>query len=226
MTQFESGGEMANGYLAIPPSGIGPGVLLLQEWWGLTEHITSVADRLAAAGFVVLAPDLYRGESASHPDDAKRLLMAMDMQQAASMLRAGAAYLLAHAAVAPKRVAAVGFCLGGQLALYAATAHPDVIDAVVDFYGIFSPRIPVDLSALRAPVLAHFGTRDGSISVQQVEGLLAGITASGATCEVHWYDAGHAFFNDGRPTAYDDRAAALAWERTIEFLTRTVGARG
>ena len=116
--------------------------------------------------------------------------------------------------------------MGGQLALSAATTQPDVIDAVVDFYGIFSPKMSVDLSALRAPVLAHFGTCDGAISVEQVEGLQAGIVASGATADVYWYEAGHAFFHDGLPTAYDQRASALVWVRTIESFSRTIGARG
>jgi carboxymethylenebutenolidase len=223
MVQFAANGGMADGYLTLPPSGHGPGLLVLQEWWGLVDHIKQVADRFAEAGYVVLAPDLYRGESAGSPDDAQRLMMALDMPFTAQALRGGAEYLRAHAAVTPKRVGTLGFCLGGQLALFAATAHPDVIDAVVDFYGVFNPRVPVDLSALRAPVLAHFGRTDKSIPVERAEGLLADIGARGVPVEGYLYDAGHAFFNDSRAVVYHAEAAQLAWTRTLDFLQRTLG---
>jgi carboxymethylenebutenolidase len=223
LVQFAANGGTADGYLSLPPSGRGPGLLVLQEWWGLVDHIKQVADRFAEAGYVVLAPDLYRGESAGSPDEAQRLMMALDMPFTAQALRGGAEYLRAHSAVSPSRVGALGFCLGGQLALYAATAHPDVIDAVVDFYGVFNPRVPVDLSTLAAPVLAHFGRTDKSIPVERAEGLLADIAARGVPVDGHFYDAGHAFFNDSRPVVYDAAAAQLAWDRTLAFLSRTLG---
>jgi carboxymethylenebutenolidase len=212
----------ANGYLSLPPGGHGPGVLVLQEWWGLVDHIKHVADRLAAAGYVALAPDLYRGEHSMHPNDAQRLLMALDMPDTARMLRGAAEYLLAHDAVDPKRVGAVGFCMGGQLALYAATAHPDVIHAVVDFYGIFNPKVPVDLAALRAPVQAHFGSADRSVPQERADALIASIAATGVRCDAYVYEAGHAFFNDSRPQVYDAAAAQLAWRRTLTFLGETL----
>lgn len=213
----------ANGYLSLPPRGHGPGLLVLQEWWGLVDHIKEVADRFAAAGYVALAPDLYRGEQSMHPSDAQRLLMALDMADTARMLRGGAEYLLAHDAVIPKRVGAVGFCMGGQLALYAATAHPDVIHAVVDFYGIFNPKVPVDLSALRSPVQAHFGANDRSVPREKADELVATIEATGVRCDAYVYEAGHAFFNDSRPQVYDAAAAQLAWRRTLTFLGETLG---
>ena len=222
MVEFAANGGTAQGYLSVPPSGHGAGVLVLQEWWGLVDHIKDVADRLAAAGFVALAPDLYRGEAATSPDEAQRLMMSIDLPFTASALRGGAEFLRAHAAVQPKAIAAMGFCMGGQLALYSATAHPDVIDAVVDFYGVFNPRVPVDLSTLRAPVLAHFGDHDGAISRAQTDALEAEIHRSGVACTVHHYDAGHAFFNDSRPKVYHPEAAALAWTRTLDFLHATL----
>jgi carboxymethylenebutenolidase len=226
MVEFSASGGTdgghAAGYLSLPPSGHGPGLLVLQEWWGLVDHITQLADRFAAAGFVALAPDLYRGEQATTPDDAQRLLMALDMPQTASALRGGAEYLRGLDAVSPKKVGAIGFCMGGQLALYSATAHPDVIDAVVDFYGIFNPRVPVDLSALRAPVQAHFGDHDASIPRARAEALMAEIAATSVRAETYFYDAGHAFFNDTRAVVYHPGAAALAWERTLEFLHQTL----
>jgi len=126
-------------------------------------------------------------------------------------------------AVTPETVGLLGFCMGGQLALFAAAEHPDAIDAVVDFYGIFNPKVPVDLSKLRVPVQAHFGEHDGSCPSAQVDALIAGIDAAGVTCELYRYDAGHAFFNDTRPTAYNAEAAGLAWTRAVEFLHRTLG---
>jgi carboxymethylenebutenolidase len=112
--------------------------------------------------------------------------------------------------------------MGGQLALYSATAHPDVIDAVVDFYGIFNPKVPVDLSALRAPVQAHFGDHDTSIPRARADALMAEVAATGVRAEAYFYDAGHAFFNDTRAAVYNPDAAALAWERTIEFLQQSL----
>jgi carboxymethylenebutenolidase len=148
--------------------------------------------------------------------------MALDMPQTASALRGGAEYLRGLDAVSPKKVGAIGFCMGGQLALYSATAHPDVIDAVVDFYGIFNPKVPVDLSALRAPVQAHFGDHDASIPRERAEALMAEVAATGVRAETYFYDAGHAFFNDTRAVVYHPDAAALAWERTLEFLQQTL----
>lgn len=223
MQSFPANGTTANGYIATPPDGTGPALIILQEWWGLVDHIKQVTDRFAEAGFVAMAVDLYKGETAEHPDDAKRLLMALDIGDTARTLRGAAVYLRAHPAVTPEKVGVLGFCMGGQLALFAATEHADVIDAVVDFYGIFNPAVPVDLSKLRAPVQAHFGEHDGSCPTAQVDALMAAIDAAGAPRELHRYDAGHAFFNDTRPTAYNDEAAELAWTRSVEFLHRTLG---
>ena len=222
LIEFAANGGTAAGYLSLPPSGTGPGLLVLQEWWGLVDHIKDVADRCAAAGFVALAPDLYKGETAKSPDDAQRLLMSLDLPHTASALRGGAECLLAHEAVSPKRVGAMGFCMGGQLALYAATAHPDVIHAVVDFYGVFNPRVPVDVSQLRAPVQAHFGAHDKSVPMDRAEQLMADVAATGMRAETHVYDAGHAFFNDSRAVVYNADAAALAWTRTLSFLRETL----
>lgn len=222
MVEFDANGGTATGYLSLPPSGHGPGLLVLQEWWGLVDHIKQLADRFAAAGFVALAPDLYRGASTTAPDEARRLMMELDLPATAAALRGGAECLRAHAAVSPNKVGAIGFCMGGQLALYAATAHPDVIDAVVDFYGVFNPRVPVDVTALRAPVQAHFGEHDASIPRARAEELMAAVAATGVTAETYFYDAGHAFFNDTRAAVHHPAAAALAWDRTLTFLRRTL----
>jgi carboxymethylenebutenolidase len=214
----ETAGGKAHGYLSLPPSGAGPGLIVLQEWWGLVDHIKSVADRFADAGYVVLAPDLYKGKSATSPDEAQRLMMSLDLPFAAQALGGAAEYLRAHEAVHPKRVGVLGFCMGGQLALYAATIHPEMIDAVVDFYGVFNPNVPVNLKALRAPVLAHFGVHDASIPREKADRLLREMAHAGAECDGYFYEAGHAFFNDSRDAVYNAQAAQLAWTRTLEFL--------
>lgn len=214
--EFSVHGNTCEGYLATPASGSGPGLLVIQEWWGLVPHIREVTDRFAEAGFVALAPDLYHGEKTTSPDDAGRLMMALDIAKSAADLQGAADYLLGLDAVAPKKVAALGFCMGGQLALYAATEHPE-ISACVDFYGIH-PHVKPDFAKLKGKVLCHWGKTDGFVSTESAEALVAALREAGADVESHHYDAGHAFFNDSRPEAYDAAAATLAWERTLAFL--------
>ena len=214
---FAANGRTAEGYLAKPPSGRGPGVIVIQEWWGLVDHIKDLTDRFAGEGFVALAPDLYHGERTKSPDQAGKLLMALNIAETAKDLRGTATYLRSLRELQPTKVAAVGFCMGGQLALFAATAHPDVIDAAVDFYGIH-PKVNPDVSRLSGPVLAHFGRRDKSVPEAAANALVERIEAAGKTVEAHFYDADHAFFNDTRPEVYDPKSAQLAWQRTLEFL--------
>jgi carboxymethylenebutenolidase len=217
MVEFRANGRTAQGYLASPDAGTGPGVLVIQEWWGLVDHIKSVTERFAAAGFVALAPDLYHGDSTTKPDEAGKLMMALNIAEAAKDLRGAAEYLLTHDRVEPKKVGAVGFCMGGQLALFAGCEHPDKIAAVVDFYGIH-PAVNPNVDALKGPVLAHFGNDDGFVKESDARALVARIEAAGKQVEAHFYAAGHAFFNDSRPEAHDASASALAWDRTIAFL--------
>ena len=217
MVQFPANGHSTAGYLAIPPSGSGPGLLVIQEWWGLVEHIKHLCDRFAGEGFVALAPDLYHGMATKSPDEAGKLFMALSIARAASDLRGAADSLLARPQVASIKVGAVGFCMGGQLALYAGAEFPDRIGAVVDFYGIH-PNVRIEPSRIRVPVLAHFGERDNSVKVADAQALTAAIEAAGGSIEAHFYPAGHAFFNDSRPTVYDRGCAEMAWNRTLAFL--------
>jgi carboxymethylenebutenolidase len=221
MVGFPANGRTAEGYLTLPPSGRGPGVIVIQEYWGLVDHIKDLTDRFAREGFAALAPDLYHGDKAKSPDQAGKLLMALNIADTAKDLRGAATYLRSRPEVQPKKVAAVGFCMGGQLALFGASAHPDVINAVVDFYGIH-PKVDPDVSKLSGPVLGHFGRRDKSVNEQTARALVDRIKASGKTIEAHFYDAGHAFFNDQRPEVYDPQSADLAWKRTLEFLRRAL----
>ena len=216
MVEFRANGRTANGYLSLPDAP-GPGLLVIQEWWGLVDHIKDLADRFAAQGFVALAPDLFHGDMTKSPDKAGKMLMALNIEEAGKDLSGAARYLLDHQQVQPKKVGAMGFCMGGQLALFAATKFPDMISAAVDFYGIH-PNVKIDPSTLSGPVLAHFGKRDESVPRETADALIESIKNSGKSVEAHFYDADHAFFNDTRPEVYNPEAADLAWRRTLDFL--------
>ena len=222
MIEYPCNGGTASGYLATPSLARGPGLIVIQEWWGLVDHIKDVVDRFATAGFVALAPDHYHGKQTASPDDAARMFMALEIDEAGKELRGAADFLMAQEAVSPKKIGAIGFCMGGQLALYAAAAHPDRISAAVDFYGIH-PNVKVNPADVKAPVLGHFGTRDTSISMEGVQQLADAVDASGGSMEVHFYEADHAFFNDTREAVYDREASLLAWERSLKFLRKHLG---
>jgi carboxymethylenebutenolidase len=214
--EFASNGDQVRGYLATP-AGRGPGLIVIQEWWGLVDHIRDVCDRFAREGFVALAPDLYRGEATTDPDEAGRLMMGLEIPRAARDLDGAVEALRRQDAVDGSRVGAVGFCMGGQLALYAATRNRRV-GAVVDFYGIH-PQVTLDLSDLEAPVLGIFAERDAFVSPDAARKLEAELRAAGkrASFQIH-DDVDHAFFNDTRPDVYDAEAAARAWADTIAFF--------
>lgn len=215
--EFTSNGEQVRGYLALPPSGRGPGVIVVQEWWGLVDHIRDVCDRFAREGFVALSPDLYRGDATGDPDEAGRLMMDLEIPRAARDLDGAGAALLGHDAVDGSRVGAVGFCMGGQLALYAATRNPR-IGAVVDFYGVH-PNVTLDLSGLEAAVLGIFAEKDGFVPPEAARKLEAELTGAGKRADFHVFDdVDHAFFNDTRPDVYDAKAAAQAWGLALNFL--------
>lgn len=217
MIDFPSPTGSTPGYIAYPATGRGPAVVVIQEWWGLVDHIKSLADRFAEAGFVALAPDLYHGEATKSPDKAAKMLMALNISNASAEIHAAAQYLKTLTEVAPKKVGVIGFCMGGQLALYASAEHPDSLDACVDFYGIH-PNAQIDPNTLQVPVLAHFGKTDDLVTEGTAQALIAQIESASKPITAHYYDAGHAFFNDTRPEAYDAPSATLAWDRTLAFL--------
>jgi len=215
MVQIPSNGGTTPGYLATPAGGKGPGVLVIQEWWGLVPHIKHVADRFAAEGFSALAPDLYHGKTASEPDGAGKLFMALNIVQAEKDLRGAATFLAGYSSTA--KIGAVGFCMGGQLALFAGTVNPSV-GAVVDFYGIH-PNVKPDYTKLSGPVLGLFAEKDQFVTPQTARELDAAIKKAGKTSEIHIYpNVDHAFFNDERPDAYNKAAAEDAWRRTLAFF--------
>jgi carboxymethylenebutenolidase len=218
--EFPSNGHTASGYLATPASGHGPGVVVIQEWWGLVPHIRDLCDRFAAEGFVALAPDLYHGKDATEPDEAGKLLMELDLPRAARDMLGAGRWLAQSDKTAGDRVGIVGFCMGGALALYAATLS-DVFAAVVPFYPYFGVTAAAkpEVTAIKGAVLGHFATKDEAYTPEQVAALEAELRDAGVDVEFFWYEgADHAFFNDTRPEVFDEDAAQLSWDRTRAFF--------
>ena len=221
---FPSNGGTAHGYLATPASGSGPGLVVIQEWWGLTSHVKDVTDRFAAEGFVALAPDLYGGATTHDADEAGRLMGELPVQDAARDLGGAVDFLLGDDAVTSGKVGAVGFCMGGGFVLVLAAQQGDKIGAAVPFYGVLKEDYP-DFSRLTAPLLGHFGEQDESADPASVQALAERIEReSGVRPQFHQYPAGHAFFNDENAMGtYDEEQADLAWSRTLEFLRAKLG---
>jgi len=225
MVSYPNNGGTGTGYLALPGSGPGPGVVLIQEWWGLVGHITSVADRLAEAGFAVLAPDLYHGESASEPDEAGKLLMEMALDTAARDIAGAADHLASLPQTIDGSVGTVGFCMGGSLALWSATLSDRVTTAVAFYPGATWERLSPRWDRLAGKVAdIHCSEGDGTSAAPGIQTLQAKITAAGGSCTLYDYPGTkHAFFNDDRPEVYDADAAASAWARTLDTLRTRLG---
>jgi carboxymethylenebutenolidase len=212
---FASNGGTCEGYLA---DGQGPGVLVIQEWWGLVPHIRDVADRFAEAGFTALAPDLYHGEAASEPDGAGKLMMALNLQQAAKDLSGAVDHLVER--TRRPRIGVVGYCMGGGLALVLATERPDAVGAVAPYYGVIPwASVQPDFSRLEATVAGEYAELDDFASPDAVRALEAQLRELGkdATLTIH-PGTQHAFFNDTRPEVYDAAASQAAWASTLALL--------
>ncbi len=218
MVKVPSNGTQIDGFLAVPDTlSRSPGVVVIQEWWGLVPHIKDVAERFAHEGFVALAPDLYHGRSTTEPDEANKLMLDMKRDVAARDLRGAVSYLAEHPMCTGK-VGVVGFCLGGGLALLAACGNPQVA-ACVDFYGVLPGGQP-ECDKLAAPVLGLFGGEDPWMPPDAVEQLRDQLRQMGKTVETVIYpNAAHAFFND-TGDAYDPEAARDAWQRTLDWFRR------
>lgn len=223
MVTFPSNGKQARGYLAVPESGSGPGVVVIQEWWGLVDHIKDVADRFATEGFVALAPDLYDGQTADEPDEAGKMMMAMQLDRAARDLGGAVDYLAGHDATTGDGVGVVGFCMGGGLALWLATTHQGVA-AAVPFYGALPwEGVDPDFSRTTAAFLGHYAESDDWATIESARAIEQTLRDQGNTATFHIYPGtGHAFFNDERES-YDEGAATLAWQRTLAFLRDELG---
>ncbi len=219
-------GQAVQGYLAEPAQAAGaPAIVVIQEWWGLNAQIRGVADRLAAAGYQALVPDLYRGKSTVEAEEAHHLMSALDFGDAASQdVRGAVQYLKARA---PK-VGVTGFCMGGALTLLSLANVPEV-DAGVVWYGC-PPLEYIDASKIRVPVQGHWATQDEFFKIDTVDALEAKLLAAGVSFDFHRYLAHHAFANEtavgpGRipATQYDAVWAQQAWDRTLRFLGRNLG---
>lgn len=223
--QFASNGSTAEGYLARASSGAGPGIIVIQEWWGLVPHVRDVCDRFAAEGITALAPDLYHGEATTEPDEAGKLMMALNVDEAAKDL-SGAVDLLGESdAVHGDEVGVVGFCMGGGLALVLGCHRPDKVKAVVPFYGLIPwEHAQPDFSKLGGPVQGHYAADDAMFGPEAVAQLDATLTEAGKEHELFSYPGtDHAFFNDTRPEVYDEEAAREAWLRTLDFFRMHLG---
>lgn len=219
-------GQTVSGYLAEPATGAGgPAIVVIQEWWGLNAQIRGVADRLAAAGFHALVPDLYRGKSTVEAEEASHLMTALNFGDAASQDIRGAAQFLKGRA---SKVGVTGFCMGGALTLLALTMAPEV-DAGVVWYGC-PPLDYVDASKIKVPVQGHWATQDEFFKIDTVDALEAKLGAAGVAFEFHRYLAHHGFANEtavgpGRipGTQYDAVWAQRAWDRTLRFFGHHLG---
>ncbi|MBI3951958.1 MAG: alpha/beta fold hydrolase [Acidobacteria bacterium] len=219
MVEFPANGRTTSGYLSLPDSGKGPGVVVIQEWWGLVPHIKNVADRLAKEGYVALAPDLYHGQSTTSPDEAGKLMMALRIDEAEKDLRGAIQYLINHEATTTEKVGSIGFCMGGALSLYAACENPQIA-ACVDFYG-GHPNVKPRLENLQGAFLGLFAGNDAFVTPDSVRELERTLKQLGKTAEIHIYpNTEHAFFNDDRPQIYNEEAAEDAWRRVLEFYRK------
>src|SRR5580704_6436141 len=220
---FASNGDEAYGYLVSPTSGSGPGVIVIQEWWGLTTHIAHMADRLAGEGYVALAPDLYGGVTTHDEGEALQLLLEIPVDRATRDLRGSVDYLLSRDEVVGDTVGVVGFCMGGSFALQLAVQEGDRIAAAVAFYPV--GYLPDDYAGLQAPVLIHIPDGDKINPPALAEELNEKISAATGTMpEIDHYPAGHAFLNEENLLGtFDAEQARIAWGRTLAFLRAHLG---
>jgi carboxymethylenebutenolidase len=226
LVEFQSDGSTGRGYLTTG-AGAGPGVVVIQEWWGLVPHIEDVCERFASEGFTAFAPDLFRGKTVPNgePDEAEKEMMALAIPQAARDLSGAVDYLVGHPMVRGQGVGGVGFCMGGGLALWLASLRPDQVRAVVPFYGAIPwPDAQPDWDRITAAVEGHYGEVDDWATPELAQDIERQLADRGRDVRIFRYArVGRAFFNDTRREAYDEDAARQAWVRTLEFLRAKLG---
>ncbi len=195
-----------------------PGVVLIQEWWGIEPHIRDLAQKLAAEGFVVAVPDLYHGKIATEPDDAQKMIMmiAGNIDRVANEIMGALETLKGMSSVNPKKLGIMGFCFGGLMTYLVASRYADLGAAVPFYAGGYDPK-PEEVAKVNAPVLAIYGRKDGSIPMEQVEKIEKMYKAAGKDYTLKVYDAGHAFLNPDHGMG-DEKSAAEAWPLAVRFL--------
>jgi len=225
--EFRSNGDSAAGYLARPPGGSGPGVLVVQEWWGLDSGIKEMADRLGAAGFVALAPDLYRGELAQHDemDKAAQLMQSLPADRAARDMSGAIDFLAGHEAVSSDAVGVVGFCMGGMLAFLIAANRPDKVKAAVPFYGFPQGEAEPDWSGLDASIRGHMAEKDDFFTPEAARALEAKLQGMGKDVDLTVHPGtGHAFMGPHNALGtLDEALAARIWPEATAFLHQKLG---
>ncbi len=225
IVEFPNGDDTASGYLSVPEGGSGPGLIVIQEWWGLVDHIKDVCDRFAGEGFVALAPDLYHGETTTEPDEAGKLMMALNIDQAVADMSGAIAHLQASEAVTNEKLGVTGFCMGGGLALVLAAERPAAFAICVPWYGLIPwEHAQPDWSKVQAQVRGNFAEQDGFFGPDLARGLEDDLTQAGVDAEIEIFPGvDHAFFNDTRPEVFDAEQSARAWARTVTALHTALG---
>lgn len=214
-------GQKAPGYYVASHQPNAPGVVMLEEWWGLTDHIKHTAETLAVAGFRVVVPDLFRGRSAAVGDEASHLMNGLDFGDAATQDARGAAQYLK--ATGSKKVGVIGFCMGGALTIISAMYVPE-FDAAVTFYG-FPPPEAGDVGTIKIPLQGHFAQHDTSFTMDGVNAMAKRLNEVNAQHDFHVYDGAHGFHNPNQLGHaglghYKPDLARLAWTRSVEFLQK------
>jgi carboxymethylenebutenolidase len=224
-TTVHIGDEHVPAVIAIPDSGSGPAVIVIQEWWGLVPHIHTVVDRLAKEGFVAMAVDHYRGVATTEPDEAQKLMLGLNIDQVAADLDAAAADLLSRPEVTSDAVSVIGFCMGGGLALLAPTVSKSICCATAFYPAMPWPQYAPDWSRYAGKsAIVHKAESDEPGNGPVIAEYAAAIARAGGTVELFDYaDSVHAFFNDDRPEVFQADHAALAWDRTLDFMRRCAG---
>jgi carboxymethylenebutenolidase len=210
-------GKETGGYLALAARADAPGVVVIQEWWGLQEQIKGICDRFALAGFDALAPDLYKGVVVPYHDTdaAGKEMNSLNFADAVAQNVRGAAQFLKRNGA---KAGITGFCLGGVVSILAGANVPEV-SCAVPFYGI-PPENVCKPGDVKVPLQGHFALKDTWITPDAVDKFEAGLKAAGKSFEIHRYDADHAFVNEQRAPVHDRQAAELAWDRAIAFLKK------
>ena len=220
--EFKSNGHNATGYLVKPPSGSGPGVLVIQEWWGLDDDLKKMADRLAAAGFVALAPDLYHGQVAGHTemDKAAHLMNTLPPDRAGRDMSGAVDYLAARPDVKGKGIGVVGFCMGGMLSFLIAANRGDKVKAVVPFYGFPQGPMEPDWSKLTASVSGHMAENDSFFPPDKAKALEQKLRKMGKDCTLTVHPGtGHAFMGPHNALGtLNEKLAAQIWPEVNSFL--------